>query len=397
MIETGQMGLYFHWPFCLSKCPYCDFNTHIRENVDRQRWLDAYKCAMDFYAEKLPHRIISSIFFGGGTPSLMPPQTIGEIIAHAQKLWPQVNDLEVTLEANPTSVEAEKFAAFADAGVNRVSIGVQALNDNDLKFLGRQHDVKAARRAIDIACKNFPRYSFDLIYARPGQTLESWKNELDEAFDLSGGHLSLYQLTIERNTPFYFAHAQKRFAMPEEDLAADFYHLTQEATSKAGLPAYEVSNHAAEDHQSRHNMNYWRYGDYIGIGPGAHGRLTLEDGVKYATREHQSPDIWLEWVGEKGSGAHPFTPLSRAERFNECLMMGLRMSEGLNFVRLEEQGACRWQERINEERLKTLQAEGWLSYDDERIILNAEGLLRLNAILPYILLEAGEGGAKSAA
>lgn len=381
-MQQGQIGLYFHWPFCLSKCPYCDFNTHIRPEINHQRWLAAYLRSLDHYAEILPGRVISSVFFGGGTPSLMLPENIAAILERVRKLWPSVNDLEVTLEANPTSVEAAKFEAFRAAGINRVSIGVQALNDSDLKFLGRQHSAAEARGAIEIARKNFDRFSFDLIYARPEQTLDSWRQELADAVEISGGHLSLYQLTIERNTPFHFDHAQGLFSIPKEELAADFYCVTQDVLGEAGLPAYEVSNHAVEGQESRHNLTYWHYGDYIGVGPGAHGRLTLE-ALKHSTREHQAPDVWLERVEEKGSGAHPFTALDDADQFMECLMMGLRLNEGLPFARLNAHKP--WQEMIDVENLDRAQDEGWLDYDDERMILSVEGRLRLNALIPYLL------------
>ncbi len=387
MNQSGRIGIYFHWPFCLSKCPYCDFNVSVRADVDHARWLAAYLRSLEYYAQLMPARVVSSVFFGGGTPSLMAPETVAAVLDKIHALWPCVNDLEVTLEANPTSVEASKFVAFKDAGVNRVSIGVQALNDRDLKFLGRAHDEPQARAAIEVARNNFERFSFDLIYARPEQSLDDWRGELERAVDLSGGHLSLYQLTIERNTPFYLDHAQGQFSMPEEGMAADFYALTQDVLAAAGLLAYEVSNHAVAGHESVHNLIYWRYGDYIGIGPGAHGRLSLEGGRKCATREHQAPDIWLSRVEEQGCGVHPMQDLERRDRFMECLMMGLRLREGVAFARLNEQCAdgLFWDHYIDRGKLDVLVDQGWLSYDDQRIVLGVEGVLRLNAVIPFIL------------
>lgn len=385
MNTQGQIGLYVHWPFCLAKCPYCDFNSHVAERIDQARWRAAYERALEHYARLIPGRVLASIFFGGGTPSLMEPETVRCVIDKARKLWPQVNDLEVTLEANPTSIEAEKFAAFRAAGVTRVSVGVQALNDADLKFLGRQHSAAEARRAIEIARENFERFSFDLMYARPGQSLESWQAELSQAVGLAGGHLSLYQLTIERNTPFYFDHARGLFDLPGEEEASAFYTVTQDILESGGLPGYEVSNHAAAGHESRHNLIYWHYGDYVGIGPGAHGRLSLSDGRKVATREHAAPDIWLSRVEERGSGAHPFEDLSGEDRFMEALMMGLRLRDGVRFDHLNAQGECDWQSFVDEARLQVAIDEGWIIMGKDAMRLSREGTLRLNALIPYIL------------
>ena len=381
----GQTGLYFHWPFCLSKCPYCDFNVHVQNSIDHDCWAAAYLTSLESYAEMLEGRTISSIFFGGGTPSLMRPENVAVVLDKVRALWPCVNDLEITLEANPTSVEAQKFEAFKDAGINRVSIGVQALNDADLKFFGRTHSKDEALKAIEIAAECFEHFSFDLIYARPKQTLEDWERELRAAAKLARGHLSLYQLTIERNTPFHFSHSQGLFSIPDEELAADFYMLTQDVLAAEGLPAYEVSNHAAAGHESRHNLTYWHYGDYIGIGPGAHGRLTLDGDQKVSTREHHAPQIWLEKVETSGKGAHPFQPLNSEERFTEALMMGLRLFEGVEIAHLNAQGGRDWREFIDAAHLQAVMDEGWLQISDERLILSREGMLRLNALIPYIL------------
>ncbi len=382
MTQQGRFGVYIHWPFCLAKCPYCDFNSHVREGIDHGAWRDAYLQSIDHYAALTPGRQVESIYFGGGTPSLMEPKTVEAIIDRIQQKWQVTNDIEITLEANPTSVEAEKFKAFKAAGVNRVSLGVQALNDEDLKFLGREHNVNEALKAIEIARENFDRYSFDLIYARPKQSLKDWQEELERAVIYAGGHLSLYQLTIERGTQFYQDYAQKKFAVPGEELAADFYNLTQDILEAHDLPAYEVSNHAKAGDESRHNLIYWNYGDYVGIGPGAHGRLTI-DGQKFATREHRAPEIWLERVVEQGSGVHPFEEVPEEERFLEALMMGLRLRDGVSLSALDES----WQDYIDQDHMRQAVIEGWLVHEDDNIRLTREGLLRLNAMVPYLLRE----------
>ncbi len=380
------MGVYIHWPFCLSKCPYCDFNSHVRASIDQDDWQAAYVRAIEEYAAKLPGRIVQSIFFGGGTPSLMPPQTAEAIIYAIQKNWRVSNDVEITLEANPTSVEIEKFKDFRSAGVNRVSLGVQALNDKDLKFLGREHSAVEATRAIDTARTVFDRYSFDLIYARPEQDLKSWERELGDAQQHFDGHLSLYQLTIERNTPFYMSHAQGEFSIPDQDLGADFYNLTQDVMEGFGLPAYEVSNHAKPGAESQHNMTYWRYGDYIGVGPGAHGRLRM-NGQKYATREHQSPEIWLKNTLDCGGAAHPFEALDERSRFVEALMMGLRLRGGVSVEDLERSsGAAGGVDRyLHQDKLKEARTQGWIEAKQDRLSLSREGWLRMNALIPYLL------------
>jgi oxygen-independent coproporphyrinogen-3 oxidase len=298
-----------------------------------------------------------------------------------------VNDLEVTLEANPTSVEAEKFAAFKEAGINRVSMGVQALDDAELKFLGRKHTLDEALAAISLAGDLFERFSFDLIYARPQQTLESWEAELRRAAMLAKGHLSLYQLTIERNTPFYFDHEQGKFQIPRDDLAADFYLLTQSVMRELGLPMYEVSNHASDEaQQSRHNLLYWHYGEYIGIGPGAHGRIELEGG-RYAARDHHAPESWLKWVSEKGHGAHPYQLLGAEDQVLEALMMGLRLADGIGLENFTRFGAREWSDIVDMKQLRVFEGEGWLRADEARIALSDEGMLRLNALVPRLARE----------
>ncbi len=377
-------GIYIHWPFCAAKCPYCDFNSHVRESIDHGAWRDAYLREIDYYAELTPERTATSIFFGGGTPSLMEPETVAAVIDHVQKRWHISNDCEITLEANPTSVEADKFRAFRQAGVNRVSLGVQALDDADLKFLGRKHNVSEALKALEIANENFGRFSFDLIYARPNQSVSEWKQELEKALELAGGHLSLYQLTIEQGTPFFIQHERGEFKVPEDDAAGALFEATQEILEKAGLPAYEISNHAAQGQESAHNMTYWRYDDYAGIGPGAHGRLTL-DGKKQATRGHRAPEIWLERVGQSGHGGHGFEEIGAEQRFTEALMMGLRLKEGVSLARLSEEAGRPWEECFERKKLDVLIAEGMIVVDDETLTATAAGRQRLNGLLGYLL------------
>ncbi|MCF8495926.1 MAG: radical SAM family heme chaperone HemW [Alphaproteobacteria bacterium] len=381
---TRTTAIYIHWPFCASKCPYCDFNAHVRERIDEDSWKNAYLAALSHYAEMLPERIISSVFFGGGTPSLMPPATVQAIVDSIQKHWRITNDIEITLEANPTSVEREKFLAFKEAGINKVSLGIQSLNDDDLQFLGRKHSVRDALTAIETAANVFERASFDLIYARPNQTLKNWQEELEKALDYTARHLSLYQLTVERNTPFHVDHAQGKFSMPDEELAADFYILTQEIMTSRGLPAYEVSNHAAPGEESRHNMAYWTGGDYIGIGPGAHGRITL-DSTKYATRDHAAPEIWLERVQTSGYGRTLLDPLSPEDRFLEGFMTGLRLRKGISLSELERRSGADWAALLDQDKINIAQKEGWAERSENTLRLTTEGILRMNALIPYLL------------
>ena len=377
-------GIYIHWPFCLSKCPYCDFNSHVHDSIDHDLWLSSYLKEIDHAASLTPGRIVETVFFGGGTPSLMKPETVAAIIEKIRKTWPQGNDVEITLEANPTSVEADKFRAFKDAGVNRVSLGIQSLRADDLKFLGRTHDIHQARQAIELTATTFDRFSFDLIYARPNQTAQMWQEELNEALDLAVGHLSLYQLTIEQGTPFYVQYQRGEFRIPDQELAADLYDITQDTLEARGLPAYEVSNHAKEGEASRHNLIYWRYGDYAGIGPGAHGRLTLPSG-KIATRAHRAPDIWLQQVAEQGHGWHTPEPINRTQRTLEALMMGLRLHEGVPFARLREEYNGDPFEVIDQKKLQTMIDEGLMMDDKETLRTTPQGLKKLNGVLNYLL------------
>ena len=377
-------GIYVHWPFCASKCPYCDFNSHVSERIDQSAWRTAYVKEIEYYAALTPGRTVTSIFFGGGTPSLMEPQTAATVIETIAKNWIVAPDAEITLEANPTSVEINKFSGFRAAGVNRVSIGIQALNDQDLKFLGRRHDVSEALQALETAEKIFDRYTYDLIYARPKQSVKDWQQELEKALKIAGEHLSLYQLTIEEGTPFYMQYARGDFAVPDQDNAGELYEATQEVMDRAGLPAYEVSNHAKPGQESRHNMTYWRYGDYAGIGPGAHGRLTINN-VKQATRGHRAPEIWLKRVNDSGHGAHPFEEILPAQRFSEALMMGLRLREGVPLDRLSRESGQDWGTRLDENKINKLAGEGLLEFDGETLRPTMAGLQRLNGVLAYLL------------
>ncbi len=377
-------GLYVHWPFCLSKCPYCDFNSHVQDRVDQDAWRNALLAEIRYYAALMPGRKLTSVFFGGGTPSLMPPDTVAAVIDEAQKLWAFSNDIEITLEANPTSVEAGKFRAFRQAGVNRVSLGIQSLRESDLVFLGRKHNVGEARQAIDIAAATFDRFSFDLIYARPEQTVAAWREELNEALTLSGGHISLYQLTIEPGTAFHTQHARGDFMIPNDMVAGDLYEVTQDILGAAGMPAYEISNHAKPGEESRHNLTYWRYGDYAGVGPGAHGRITL-DGQKIATRAHRAPEIWLKNVAAQGHGAHPFEEITPDQRLTEALMMGLRLTEGVPLARLEHESGRTADTFFDPKKIKSLCDEGYLSMANDRITATASGRQRLNALLSYLV------------
>ena len=332
-----DFGVYIHWPFCAQKCPYCDFNSHVRfKGPDQTRYLGAYKRELDHAAEVAGRKTaVTSIFFGGGTPSLMAPETVGGILDHIARLWQVDPRAEVTLEANPGSVEADRFAGYRAAGVNRVSLGLQSLSDAELNRLGRVHTVSEAKTALQIAQRTFDRYSFDLIYARPGQSPQAWRQELSEALAMAGDHLSLYQLTIEPDTPYAALHASGRLAIPDPDLARVLYDVTQEMTGQAGLAAYEISNHARAGGESRHNMTYWRYGGYAGVGAGAHGRLVrAADGTRVATSTERNPEAWLALVERQGHGYLEQQPLSSAEQADEMLLMGLRLAEGVDLGRL---------------------------------------------------------------
>ncbi|MXN50509.1 coproporphyrinogen III oxidase [Shinella sp. AETb1-6] len=332
-LSDPGFGVYVHWPFCAAKCPYCDFNSHVRHQpVDQPRFVQAFLKEMATMRRMAGSRTVTSIFMGGGTPSLMAPETVDAILNGIARHWHVPDGIEITLEANPSSVEAERFRGYRAAGVNRVSLGVQALNDRDLKFLGRLHDVADALKAIRLARDIFPRMSFDLIYARPNQTVAEWDLELKEAVSYAVDHLSLYQLTIEEGTPFYGLHKAGKLIVPDGEQSAVLYEATQEITEREGMPAYEVSNHARPGCESRHNLTYWRYGDYVGIGPGAHGRLTT-GGAKIATATERKPEAWLGLVEAEGHGMIEQELLEREAQADELLLMGLRLKEGVDLAR----------------------------------------------------------------
>jgi len=379
-----QLAIYIHWPFCKSKCPYCDFNSHVRENLKQSQWIESYIDELKFYRHKTGEREIKSVFFGGGTPSLMKVSNVETIIEEIDKLWGLPQGIEITLEANPTSVEIEKLKGFKSAGVNRVSIGIQSLRDDDLKALGRQHSVEEALHALKTAAKIFDRYSFDLIYARSGQKINSWREELNEALKYHGGHMSLYQLTIEQGTKFYTLHERGELKIPNEDKAADFYELTQEIMDKNNMPAYEISNHAILGEQSQHNLVYWRYGDYIGIGAGAHGRITIGSD-KFATRNHKAPEIWRNMVIKQSFSSHEFEIISGEKKAYEMLMMGLRLNEGLSLKAFNKEVGNNLLTFIDEKKLQIMIDKGFVEFNNKYIKATSSGLQRLNAVLNYII------------
>jgi putative oxygen-independent coproporphyrinogen III oxidase len=377
------LAIYIHWPFCRSKCPYCDFNSHVRESIVEARWQRALLADLERQAALAPDHEVGSVFFGGGTPSLMPPETTAALIGRIGELWPTASDLEITLEANPNSAEAERFAAFAAAGVNRLSLGVQALDPQALRFLGRRHGRDEAIAAIRSARDTFPRYSFDLIYARPGQDLAAWQAELDEALELAGEHLSLYQLTIEPGTAFGNRAARGENLAADEEVAATLFEMTQRRLDAADLPAYEISNHARLGAECRHNLAYWRYQDYLGIGPGAHGRVT-QDGTKIATGQLRQPEAWLAAIEGSGDGFDELTPIARDSAVEEMVMMGLRLAEGISRRRLEIL-AERDAGQLFGSALPRLIDGGFLTLDAERLVATPSGRQRLNAVLGTLL------------
>ncbi len=372
------MALYVHWPFCKAKCPYCDFNSHVREGVNDAQWKEALLAEMRHVAALTGPRLITSVFFGGGTPSLMAADTVGAVLNEAERQWGLDERCEITLEANPTSVEAGKFRDFRAAGINRVSIGVQSLRGTDLKALGRMHSVGEAKEAVKLAERIFDRYSFDLIYARSGQTSEAWAEELAEAILMAGDHMSVYQLTIEPGTQFHTLYHSKRLQIPDEDTSTSLYEITQSMLNDAGMPAYEVSNHARPGQESRHNLTYWRYGEYAGIGPGAHGRLVLNGQVQ-ATRTHRAPEEWLARVERDGHGYHSFEAIDVRAQFDERLMMGLRLREGVAMEGLNPD----W---LNLDKIAMLKAEGLLEKSDSRLTPTHAGRMVLTSLNGAILI-----------
>lgn len=377
---TSTFSLYIHWPFCESKCPYCDFNSHVLRTITEDMWINAIIHEMKRTRDIMEPRTLCSIFFGGGTPSLMSPNAVTAVINAATTLWPTTPNLEISMEANPGSVEAARFTGYRQAGVNRLSLGIQAFNDADLKALGRKHSVAEALKALEIAQNTFDRVSFDLIYARMNQTLDAWEDELKMALSFGTEHLSLYQLTIEPGTAFAPLHKRGELIIPEENEAYHLYRRTQEMTEAAGLPAYEVSNHARIGKECQHNLTYWNYGDYVGVGPGAHGRIHLASGDRIATQQIKAPELWHKSVSEKGTGDQSVIDLTPDEQFKERLLMGLRLKTGIAASSLG-----RVFTNAEHTRLEALHKEGLLMSSNEQIQLTTKGTLVQNAILTYIL------------
>lgn len=384
MLENWQragFGLYIHWPFCQAKCPYCDFNSHVSKHIDQEVWRTAYLSEIERVYALTPNRVLGTIFFGGGTPSLISPKTVNDIIKKIKSLWKTANDFEITLEANPTSVEGSLFCDYKSAGVNRISLGVQALDDLALKKLGRLHTVTEAKAALEIACSIFERVNFDLIYARQDQSLKDWEKELISALKLKVKHISLYQLTIEDGTVFgKRAQAGKLLGLPTETLATDMYFLTQNIMSDNGFNQYEISNHALTEEKSRHNLIYWRGGDFIGIGPGAHGRLSFDD-KRWATVEIKMPQKWLNHVNKLGSGEESKTFISKSEEALEYLMMSTRLAEGCDIgvvSRLDSN-------LLKMNKIKDLEDLGFLYLEKNKLIPSPRGRVVLNTLLAELI------------
>lgn len=388
--QSAGFGIYVHWPFCRAKCPYCDFNSHVRATVDQARWRRALLAELDYYASETRGREVTSVFFGGGTPSLMAPETVAAVIERIADRWPLATAVEITLEANPTSVEAAGFAAFCAAGVTRVSLGVQALDDSALAFLGRQHSAREALAAVAVARRHFARWSFDMIYARPKQTVAAWTAELALALAEGPAHLSLYQLTIEEGTVFHGAQRRGELVPPSENRAADLFEATQDILAAAGRPAYEISNHARPGEECRHNLTYWRYGDYVGIGPGAHGRLSLNGTAaatsrKVATRQHRIPEAWLAAVEKTGHGTRERHPIEREARLAEMVMMGLRLRAGIERTAFRREVDAEPEEALPPAALRQLIDGGFLELDSTGLRATDAGRRCLDALLARLL------------
>jgi oxygen-independent coproporphyrinogen-3 oxidase len=378
------LALYIHWPFCLAKCPYCDFNSHVRDIIPQQRFRSALRTELTWEARRLGRRRVTSVFFGGGTPSLMEPQTVAALLDDTARLFALDPDAEITLEANPTSVEADRLSGFRAAGVNRVSLGVQSLDSTALGLLGRQHSTGQAIAALELARRLFPRVSFDLIYARPGQTEAAWRAELRSALALVADHLSLYQLTIEPGTRFETLHRRGEITLPDPDTAAALYEATAEEAACFGLQAYEISNYARPGAESRHNLAYWRYADYAGIGPGAHGRVTV-DGTLLATRRHRAPEPWAVLVEQQGHGSVEQVPVDPSDRAREMLLMGLRLREGIDSARFAARCGVSIQDAVDQEVLQAAIEAGYVTISEDRLIATAAGRLRLDSLLAALV------------
>ncbi|MEJ6726312.1 MAG: radical SAM family heme chaperone HemW [Emcibacteraceae bacterium] len=385
-LNLNSISVYVHWPFCLAKCPYCDFNSHVRETVDEGKMAAAMTAEIDYYAGLVGARSVKSIFFGGGTPSLMSATTVDTVINRLSKRFSIDNDIEITLEANPTSVEAGKFDDFSKAGVNRVSLGIQALNTKDLIALGREHSLKEAFEAIELSQKYFKRSNFDLIYARMGQSVSDWQKELHQALKIANGHLSLYQLTIEPGTPFYGQLHSGKIIIPNEDTSAEMYDLTNQICESAGYEIYEISNYAKVGQQSKHNLTYWKYLDYIGIGAGAHGRITLA-GQTYATMQYKKPETWLKAVQMNGHATKVKENLSQKAMAEEMIMMGLRLTDGIAYTDFKNRLGTDIEKFIAMDSLVSLKSQGFVSVkNQDRLRLTEKGRPLLNQILGQILV-----------
>ncbi|UTW59115.1 coproporphyrinogen III oxidase [Kordiimonas sp. SCSIO 12603] len=383
----GPAAVYVHWPFCLKKCPYCDFNSHVRDHVSHETWRNALVQEIETMATKFPNLSAKSIFFGGGTPSLMEPETVYAVIETIQKHWAPNREIEITLEANPSSVEASRFQAYKQAGVNRLSVGIQSLRDDALKFLGRLHNAGEALKALEVARNNFNRVSFDLIYARPQQSPTDWETELKEALAFDPTHLSLYQLTIEEGTAFYHQFHRGKFTLPDEDEAAELYDLTQQLTEAKGLPAYETSNHAAAGEESQHNLCYWQGDYYVGIGPGAHGRLPAQDhGSAYAHAQIKRPEDWMRAVEANGTGLETLEYVDAEDRAVEALMMGLRLRDGVDIATWEQRFGYSTNQIINNTELSNMKTDGFITDRTDKLQLSVKGRPLLNYILQKLVI-----------
>lgn len=382
--QARDLAIYIHWPFCLSKCPYCDFNSHVRSSVDQPRWREALLTELSYMAERTRGQKVRSVFFGGGTPSLMPAQTVSALIDRMQALWPVAPDVEITCEANPTSAEASVFRDFKAAGVGRISLGVQALDDAALRFLGRGHSASEALKALEMAASIFPRYSFDLIYARPGQTPDAWASELERALGYTAGHLSLYQLTIEPGTAFAHAYRRGDVVLPDEETAAALYTLTGYLVGERGLHAYEVSNYARPGEESRHNLAYWQGDDYVGIGPGAHGRIRKE---RIATATLKSPERWLESVENNGHGLENWQTLARADDAAERLMMGMRLASGIDYAAFQAKTGYDLRDYLRPEKIAFYTQAGLLENTPNALRATPRGRLLLTSLTAELIID----------
>lgn len=380
-----SISIYIHWPFCLSLCPYCDFNSHISDSIDHKLWLSAYKKEINYFAHKIKGRPVRSIFFGGGTPSLMRPEVVASIIEEIADIALVSEDTEITLEANPTSYEAKKFQGFKDAGINRVSIGIQSLNEDRLKFLGRKHSAEDAVNAISSATKLFDRYSFDLIYASENQSLQEWQSELKQALPLSGGHISLYQLTIEKGTPFYKLFHEGKLSLPQNDIAANMYEWTNQYLLENNYKRYEISNYAKIGDESIHNLCYWNYDEYIGIGAGAHSRLHNPNGEIQAVMMTHKPDIWLKKALEKGNGIQSKISLSQKEIVEEAFMMGTRLENGIALDRFHQITKSNLYDVLNLDVIKYYIDQGFVNMDSKKLALTDKGLMLHSYLVPRML------------